>query len=60
MLIFLSTNVIFCIKAVKQSTKKCSWVQFLTGRRPVRSFSPGEVATTALRKSVGAYGERVV
>ena len=33
--------------------KNCSWVQlqFLTGRRPMRSFSPGGVATIALWKS---------
>jgi len=36
---------------VKQRKRNCSWVQFLTGRRPMRSFSPRAVATIALSKS---------
>ena len=42
----LRTNEIFCNKLdiVRR-------VQFLTERRPMRSFSPGAVATTALCKS---------
>jgi len=42
---------------VKQGKEYCSWVQFLTGRRHMRSFSPGAVATIALWKSVGAYNK---
>jgi len=35
---------------VKQR-KNCSWVQFLTGRFPIKSVSHGSVATIALLKS---------
>jgi len=53
LLIFLRTNVIFCTKTSLISYGvniciidcQCNWVQFLTGRRPLRSFS------AALRKS---------
>ena len=50
LLIFQITNVIFC-------TKKQPWYRTAgpiphTGRRPMRSFSPEAVATTALWKSV--------
>jgi len=30
-------------------------IQFLAGRRPMRSFSPAAVATTAMHVEVGAY-----
>ena len=32
-------------------TKKCIWIRFLTGRRPMRSFSPGVVVNIAPWKS---------
>jgi len=34
-----------------ETKQNCSWVQFLKGRRPMRSFSPGAVATIALWNS---------
>ena len=30
-----------------ETKKKCSWVQFITGRHPMRSFSPTADATIA-------------
>ena len=49
LLIFQITNVIFCTKNNLDIVRR---VQFPTGRRPMRSFSPEAVATTALWKSV--------
>jgi len=46
--IFLRTDVIFCTKNKLDILRK---VQFLIRRRPVRSFSPGAVATIAVYKS---------
>ena len=59
LLILLRTNVIFCTETSLISYGvticiidcQCSWVQFLTtGRRPMRSCSPGPAAIIALWK----------
>jgi len=41
----------FLHKNSEAEKTNCIWVQFLTGRRPIRSLFPGPVATIALRKS---------
>ena len=41
-----------CKRLKGNNEKHCSWVQFLTGRRPVSSFFSGAVATIAPWKSV--------
>ena len=53
LLIFLRRNAIFCTETslISYGVKNCRWVQFLTVRRPMSSFSPGAVATIALWKS---------
>jgi len=37
--------------ASETKRKKCSWVQFLTGRHPMRSFSAGAVAIALLKSA---------
>ena len=39
------------LHAMRPRFKNCSWVQFLIGRRPIRSYSSGAVPTIALWKS---------
>jgi len=58
LLVFLRTNAILCTKNKLAIVRR---VQFLTGRRAVRSFSPAAVATIALLwKSAPIYGGRAL
>jgi len=46
---------LYIVENEQRKSCTCSWVQLLTGRRPIRSFSPGQFATTALWKSARMY-----
>jgi len=52
MKILRGEQILSDVKGIHSEIKnKCSWVQYLTGRRPMRIFSPEAVATIALWKS---------
>jgi len=47
------TIYVYCWE--KDTGKNCTWVRFLTGRRPISSFSPRAVATMHCPMKVGTY-----